>query len=68
MLYLPADFPAFSALDAQPHNLPVQLTSCIGREEEINQPSGLHSTARPVTLLGAGGSGKKRLVRRSGSY
>ena len=29
---LPADFPALKSLDAHPHNLPVQLTSFIGRE------------------------------------
>ncbi len=63
---LPADFPAFNALDANPHNLPVQLTGFIGREEGINQLIGLLSTARPVTLLGAGGSGKKSLVQGIG--
>jgi predicted ATPase/class 3 adenylate cyclase/Tfp pilus assembly protein PilF len=32
---LPADFPALKSLDAFPHNLPIQLTSFIGREREV---------------------------------
>ena len=63
---LPADFPAPKSLDAHPHNLPVQLTSFIGREEEIDEVSGLLSTARLVTLAGAGGSGKTRLAQEIG--
>ena len=63
---LPADFPALRSLDAHPHNLPVQLTSFIGREEEIDEASVLLSTARLVTLAGAGGSGKTRLAQEIG--
>lgn len=44
-----------------PHNLPVQLTSFIGREQEMEEVEGLLSTARLVTLAGAGGGGKTRL-------
>ena len=64
---LPADFPALNSLDAHPHNLPVQLTSFIGREEEIDEVNGLVSTARLVTLAGAGGSGKTRLAQEIGA-
>ena len=64
---LPADFPALKSLDAHPHNLPVQLTSFIGREEEIDEVNGLLSTARLVTLVGAGGSGKTRLAQEIGA-
>jgi len=53
---LPADFPALNSLDARPHNLPVQLASFIGREEEIDEVNGLLSTARLVTLAGTGGA------------
>ena len=63
---LQADFPALKSLDAHPHNLPVQLTSFVGREEEIDEVSGLLSTARLVTLLGAGGFGKTRLAQEIG--
>ena len=64
---LPADFPALKSLDAHPHNLPVQLTSFIGREEEIVEVGVLLSTARLVTLAGTGGSGKRRLAQEIGA-
>ena len=64
---LPADFPALRSLDSHPHNLPVQLTSFIGREEEIDEVNGLLSTARIVTLAGTGGSGKTRLAQEIGA-
>jgi predicted ATPase len=44
------------------HNLPYQLTSFIGREQEIAQLKELVSAHRLVTLIGAGGSGKSRLA------
>jgi predicted ATPase len=43
-------------------NLPVQLTSFIGREQEITNIKRLLFTSRLVTLTGAGGSGKTRLA------
>jgi non-specific serine/threonine protein kinase len=43
-------------------NLPVQLTSFIGRERDLAEVSQLISTARLVTLTGAGGCGKTRLA------
>ena len=64
---LPADFPDLKSLDSHPHNLPVQLTSFIGREEEIGEVAGLLSTVRLVTLAGAGGSGKTRLAQEIGA-
>src|SRR6266487_4541894 len=45
-------------------NLPVQLTSFIGRERELAEVERLMSTSRLVTLTGAGGCGKTRLVLR----
>jgi predicted ATPase/DNA-binding winged helix-turn-helix (wHTH) protein len=44
------------------HNLPYQLTSFIGREQEIAQLEELATANRLVTLTGAGGAGKTRLV------
>jgi len=44
------------------HNLPSQLTSFVGREQEIAQLKDLLTTNRLVTLTGAGGAGKTRLV------
>ena len=44
------------------HNLPYQLTSFIGREQEIAQLQELLGVNRLVTLTGAGGVGKTRLA------
>ena len=46
----------------QPHNLPVQLTSFIGRQREIEQLKVAIAANRLVTLTGAGGCGKTRLA------
>ena len=43
-------------------NLPVQLTSFIGRQEDLRAVKQLLSTSRLVTLTGPGGSGKTRLA------
>ena len=43
-------------------NLPVQLTSFVGREREIAGASTLLFNSHLVTLTGAGGSGKTRLA------
>jgi predicted ATPase/DNA-binding CsgD family transcriptional regulator len=43
-------------------NLPVQLTSFIGRERDMTDVQSLLSTARLVTLTGVGGCGKTRLA------
>jgi predicted ATPase/DNA-binding CsgD family transcriptional regulator len=43
-------------------NLPVQLTSFIGRERELAEVERLVPTSRLVTLTGAGGCGKTRLA------
>ncbi len=42
-------------------NLPAQLTSFVGREEELRRVAKLLSEARLVTLTGPGGAGKTRL-------
>jgi predicted ATPase/DNA-binding CsgD family transcriptional regulator len=47
---------------ATPNNLPLQLTSFIGREREIDQVERLLGTTRLLTLTGAGGCGKTRLA------
>jgi non-specific serine/threonine protein kinase len=48
--------------DSFPHNLPVEVTSFIGREEEIRDVKGHLSDSHLVTLTGPGGSGKTRLA------
>jgi len=47
--------------EATPNNLPLQLTSFIGREGELAEAGRLLSRARLLTLLGVGGIGKSRL-------
>ncbi len=59
---LPADFPPLKSLDVLPNNLPVQLTSFIGREREKAEVRKLLSTTRFTTLTGSGGAGKTRLA------
>jgi non-specific serine/threonine protein kinase len=44
------------------HNAPLELTSFVGREPEINAVRHLLATAPLVTLSGAGGSGKTRMA------
>lgn len=60
-LGLPSKFPPPNTLDAFPNNLPVQLTTFIGREKEIAQVKQELLEHRLVTLTGAGGTGKTRL-------
>jgi predicted ATPase/class 3 adenylate cyclase len=64
---LPSDFPPLKSLDAQPNNLPGQLTSFIGREREIVEVRDLLRKARLLTLTGPGGTGKTRLALQVGA-
>lgn len=48
-------------LERAPHNLPVQLSSFVGREADIKVVADLVRTSRLVTLTGIGGVGKTRL-------
>lgn len=54
-------FPALRSLEATPNNLPLQTTTFIGREREIDDASTALGATRLLTLLGAGGIGKTRL-------
>ncbi|MGE5252116.1 MAG: tetratricopeptide repeat protein, partial [Bacteroidota bacterium] len=58
---LQADFPPLRTLDSFPNNLPLQLTSFIGREKELADVKRLLSNSRLLTLIGPGGTGKSRL-------
>lgn len=59
-----ADFPAPGSPTHQIHNLPVQPTSFLGREHEVNSVGDLlrRPDVRLVTLTGTGGIGKTRLA------
>ena len=59
---LPGDFPPLQSLEALPNNLPVQLTSFVGRDEDMEEIRRLVSMSRLVTLTGAAGCGKTRLA------
>src|ERR671919_83605 len=59
---LPSDFPAPRTLDARPNNIPAQLTTFVGRTEELAEVERLLEVNRLVTLTGPGGSGKTRLA------
>ena len=50
-----------SATQPQQHNLPAQITSFVGRDEELRRIGSLLANSRLVTLTGAGGCGKTRL-------
>jgi hypothetical protein len=59
---LPAAFPALRTLDALPGNLPLQVSSFIGRARELEQTVAALGEARVGTLIGVGGVGKTRLA------
>jgi class 3 adenylate cyclase len=56
-----SEFPPLATLETIHHNLPAQLTSFIGREQEIAQAQELLSSTRILTFIGPGGTGKTRL-------
>ena len=55
------EHPPLRSLNLSPHNLPLQLTSFVGRLSEIGHVRELVGRHRWVTLLGVGGTGKTRL-------
>ena len=59
---LQAVFPPLRSAGASLNNLPVQLTSFIGRERELAEVRNLLAGTRLLTLTGPGGTGKTRLA------
>jgi predicted ATPase/class 3 adenylate cyclase len=59
---LPADFPPIRTVAERTGNLPVPVSSFIGRERELEQTAAALGQARVVTLTGVGGVGKTRLA------
>jgi predicted ATPase len=55
-------FPSLRTLDAFPGNLPLQLSSFVGREQEAERVGAALAEGRVVTLTGVGGVGKTRLA------
>ena len=64
---LPTDFPPLKTLDARAQNLPMQLTSFVGREQEMEDVKNLLHSTRLVTLAAMGGTGKTRLSLQVGA-
>lgn len=60
------EFPPLRSLDALPNNLPLQLTSFIGREDELAALTARLQTTRLITLAGTGGVGKTRFAIQIG--
>ncbi|MGH8957309.1 MAG: adenylate/guanylate cyclase domain-containing protein [Acidimicrobiia bacterium] len=58
---LPREFPPLRTLDAVPNNLPLQVTSFVGRDRLLEEAHRLLDRTRLLTLLGPGGTGKTRL-------
>jgi predicted ATPase/class 3 adenylate cyclase len=61
---LPESFPPLNSAGNRPNNLPVELTSFVGREREMTAVTALLASARLVALTGTGGCGKTRLAQR----
>jgi predicted ATPase len=59
---LTREFPPLRSMDALPGNLPPQLTSFVGRREELRAVAKALEEWRLVTLTGTGGVGKTRLA------
>jgi predicted ATPase len=58
---LPGDFPPLHTT-GQAGNLPVPLTTFVGRKREVGELSELFQASRLVTLVGPAGTGKTRLA------
>jgi len=64
---LERDFAPLRSLDVLPTNLPVQLTSFVGRGDDVKAVEALLDEHRIVTLTGVGGVGKTRLALQVGA-
>jgi hypothetical protein len=64
---LGSEFPPLASLDSVPNNLPVSLSTFIGRFDEIDTIVRLVLDNRLVTLMGPGGAGKTRLAQQVGA-
>jgi Predicted ATPase len=60
-------FPPPRSMEVLPNNLPVQTTSFVGREREIEEALRRLEKTRLLTLMGTGGTGKTRLALEIGA-
>ena len=63
---LTREFPPLNSIPLANNNLPPQLTSFIGRERELSETREKLDSARLLTLIGPGGTGKTRLSLQIG--
>jgi len=61
------DFPGARQPERPPNNLPLELTSFVGREREIAEVKSLIAGTRLLVLTGLGGAGKTRLALAAAS-
>jgi predicted ATPase/class 3 adenylate cyclase len=59
---LPQEFPPLRSVSTRRSNVPVPLTTFVGRERELAEVERLLERSRLVTLIGTGGTGKTRLM------
>jgi predicted ATPase/class 3 adenylate cyclase len=64
---LAESFPPPRSMEALPNNLPVQTTSFVGREKELEDVKRSLKKTRLLTLMGTGGTGKTRLALETGA-
>lgn len=61
------DFPPLRSPDVLPNNLPLQLNSFVGRDDDVREIMTMLNAHRLVTLVGAGGAGKSRCAIQVGA-
>ena len=62
-----AEFPKLRSLSVLKNNLPLQLASLVGRDQDIAEIKRLVRASRLLTLSGAGGVGKTRCALQAGA-
>ncbi len=60
-------FPVLASLDSQPNNLPSQISTFVGRDNELKELSAIIAGCRLLTITGPGGIGKTRLALQLGA-
>ena len=64
---LVSEFPPLRTLEAVPNNLPLQVTTFVGRRDELAGALRLMEASRVLTITGTGGTGKTRLALQVGA-